>query len=48
MITAAVLAALGLAIAGSTAEAGLFRRRDGTPRLPVKAVKAVAGCHCNR
>lgn len=32
LITAAVLAALGLAIIASSAEAGIFRRRDGTLR----------------
>lgn len=32
IITAAVLAVLGLAIVASSVEAGLFRRRDGTLR----------------
>lgn len=52
LITAALLAALSLAMVASTAEAGIFRRRDGTARQPVKktvqAVKAAVGCHCNR
>ena len=41
LITAAVMAALGLAILASTSEAGIFRRRDGTARLTPR-------CHCNR
>lgn len=48
LITAALLAALGLATAGSSAEAGVRYRRDGTPRLPTKAVKALACCHRGR
>lgn len=51
LITAAMVAALGMAVLASTAEAGFRYRRDGTPRLPTKvakAAKAVAGCHCHR
>lgn len=33
LITAAVLAAIGLGIVASSTEAGLFKRRDGTSRL---------------
>jgi len=36
-ITLGLLAALGLA-AANVAEAGIFRRRDGTPRQPIRTL----------